>query len=563
MQKPPGNNLRDTKLNTKAGRQDNSSTRYCYLVVSLFFLVITQLPRPALAQEITLNNGISINILEDRDALTDLLGSALACRLAEELMIDLERSPVYTSSGTDCLVTDSFSNDQNALFSDASCQQPIILNEIPRLQYCMDATDNVRFGDGTGLPVQPAHEQWLLSPGNLFDIGAASLSGLQQPYLQRVNYKQVETDRGICNLEMRIYRNDLSATDSRSMLALHGGSWRARGFGFFGLEMTVPRLTDQGFVVFAPFYRLIDTDEGMPACHDATLAQVREDAADALRWVEQNASLYGASDFPTVFGQSAGAHLATSLAVDFPDRIANAVLFYPPTDFTDFGLRVIDGRYTNEQGLDILQAVVGTTVEEFDISASPVPENSFPQQVVTNPTSFPPMFMLHGLADELVEATHSTRLCGALSGDLEAVAEREFWIEQGDEQIVIDCDDRGSELHMIRQGDHALDVCLSDNILLQQLCLSGPEQSRRLVADTVNGAAQWAASVADVRAAQLDAGEIGGVGTNDGNAGSESRSGGSGSSFALLLVVVFVALRSSSPRRRGGPASRLRGDDGV
>jgi len=545
MQKSLCNNLRDTNLSNTADKQDNNKTRYCYLVVSLFFIVITQLPRPALAQTITINDNIPINILEDRDALTGLLGSALACRLAEELMIDLERSPVYTSVGTDCLVTESFSSDQNALFSDANCQQPVLVNEIPQLQYCTDATDNVRFGDGSGLPVQPAHDQWLLSPGNLFDIGAASLSGLQQPYLQRVNYKQVETERGTCNLEMRIYRNDLSATDSRSMLALHGGSWRARGFGFLGLEMTVPRLTDQGFVVFAPFYRLIDTDEGIPACHDATLAQVREDAADALRWVEQNASLYGASSFPAVFGQSAGAHLATSLAVDFPERVANAVLFYPPTDFTDFGLRVIDGRYTNDQGLDILQAVVGTTVEEFDVSASPVPENSFPQQVVTNPESFPPMFMLHGLADELVEATHSTRLCGALSGDLESVAEREFWIEQGDEEIVIDCDSRGSELHMIRQGDHALDICLSDNILLQQLCLSGPEQSRRLVADTVNEATQWAASVADVRAAQLDAGEIGG-GNN--SVDSENRSGGSGAGFGLLLGVMwFVRRRLNHP----------------
>ncbi len=552
MYKSLCNNLRDIYLNSTTDRQDNSNNRYCYLVVSLFFVVIAQLPRPALAQATTLNDNISINILEDRDALTDLLGSALACRFAEELMVELERSPVYTSTGTDCQVTEGFSSDQNSLFSDASCQQPIVLNEIPRLQYCTQATDNLSFGDGTGLPVQPAHDQWLLTPGNLFDIGAASLSGLRQPYLQRVNYKQVDTDRGTCNLEMRIYKNDLSDTDSRSMLALHGGSWRARGFGFLGLEMTVPRLTDQGFVVFAPFYRLIDTDEGPPACHGATLAQVREDAADALRWVEQNASLYGAGDFPTVFGQSAGAHLATSLAVDFPDRVANAVLFYPPTDFTDFGLRVIDGRYTNEQGLDILQAVVGTTAEEFDVSASPVPENSFPQQVVTNPASFPPVFMLHGLADELVEATHSTRLCGALSGDLETVAEREFWLAQGDEAIVIDCDNRGSELHLIRQGDHALDICLSDNILLQQFCLSGSEQSRALVADAVNGASQWAASVADVRAAQLSAGEIGGNGGNgdDNNSvNSESRSGGSGAAFGVLLlgVMLFVRRRFTLP----------------
>ena len=173
------------------------------------------------------------------------------------------------------------------------------------------------------------------------------------------------------------------------------------------------------------------------------------------------------------------------------------------------------------------------------------------------------MFMLHGLADELVEATHSTRLCGALSGDLDAVAEREFWLAQGDEEIVIDCDSRGSELHMIRQGDHALDVCLSGNILLRDFCLSGSEQSRNLVADTVNEASEWAASVADVRATEraallaLDA-------SDDSSASAditdivtdeitdETQSGGSGAIFALLLPLLLPLLlqRKLLPLRR-------------
>ncbi len=447
------------------------------------------------------------NVLEDRETLIDLLGNSLACRLSEELLIDLEREPLYAFDGGNCSTVVDIASQESAttIFADAQCQTPVSFSPMPQQTFCTLALDEQLLGDGGGLSRTAGHPEWTLSPGTRFDLGSASLRGLSQPYLQRVNYKQIETAEGTCNLEMRIYKNSIAETGLKPMVALHGGSWRARGFGFLGLEMTVPQFSAQGYVVFAPFYRLIDDKEAVPACHNATIAEVREDAADALQWVIENAATYGASDYPTVFGQSAGAHLATSLAVDFPEQIANAVLFYPPTDFSDFGLRVQDGRYTNEEGLGILEAVLGVPAVDIDLSQSPIPENTFPIQVLENPARYPPMFILHGLADELVEATQSTRLCGALAGDIESVPDREVWLQQSGLRDIVGCDQRSSQLHLIREGDHALDVCVSGNVLLQDLCLAGSVASRTLVADSVASAREWASSVATTRAEQREA----------------------------------------------------------
>ena len=440
--------------------------------------------------------------LENREALQTLLGNALACRISEELLEDLPRSSLYTSTPEGCVEAGALASGENDRFADAACQQPVSVSEIPQQAFCAEAFNTLELGDGANLRTAAAHDQWTLSPGNQYDVGAASLSGLNQPYVQRVNYKQVETAEGICNLEMRIYKNSIAETGLKSLVALHGGSWRARGFGFFGLEMTVPQLTAQGFVVFAPFYRLIDDREGTAACNNADIAAVASDAADALDWVQTNAAAYGASDLPTVFGQSAGGHLAASLLVNRPDEIASAVLFYPPTDFTEFGLRILDGSYTNEQGLGILESVLGVGPEGIDLSQSPIPENTFPAQILPAPQNFPPVFMLHGLADELVEATQSTRLCGALAGDIASAGDRASWLASGELRIILDCGEQGSELHLVREGDHALDVCLTSNIFLSDLCPSGTGSSRQLVADSVRTAAAWAADVADQRAAE-------------------------------------------------------------
>jgi len=66
---------------------------------------------------------------------------------------------------------------------------------------------------------------------------------------------------------------------------------------------------------FAPFYRLIGTEEGNAACNEATLSDVLGDAYDALDWVQANGVRNGIEGKPALFGQSAGGHTLAVLAV--------------------------------------------------------------------------------------------------------------------------------------------------------------------------------------------------------------------------------------------------------
>ena len=404
----------------------------------------------------------------DQPSLTELFRSSLTCALVEPLLADMPVAPLYTQQDGRCIskIPDDSARDY---FSDATCESPVAFEPTTLASHCELLQDAELLGEGQGIDMPV----WTLPPGARLDVGARSLVGVQQPYLQRQVYRTVQTANGECSLEMRVYApspvND--SAPRPSMLALHGGSWSARGFGFFGLEMTIPHYVNEGFVVYAPFYRLLGDSEGSAACNQATIEQIVDDAAFALAWVREHAADYGSSPTPVVFGQSAGAHLATSLAVNDADSVSAAVLFYPPTDFTDFALRAQQGFYTDEQGLRILERLLNVTASEADISASPIPENSFPQQIVQNGIDTPPMFMVHGMQDSLVEARQSVRLCDALAGrELLALD-----VEVGQPETlreVLSCGE-DSQLQLIREGQHALDVCIAGASLPTDLCPSG------------------------------------------------------------------------------------------
>jgi len=203
-------------------------------------------------------------------------------------------------------------------------------------------------------------------------------------------------------------------------------------------------------VVYAPFYRLLGDSDGSAACHNATISDIVSDAEAALAWVRQNASNFGSSSTPVVFGQSAGGHLAASLAINQPSNVAAGILFYPPTDFTDFALRVIV-----EGDLDI-----------------------------------PPLLMVQGMQDELVESRQSVRLCDALAGRQLLEVDEEVEAIVGLRQT-ISCG-ADSSLQLIREGQHALDVCLADLSISTDLCLSGSAASRREVASALLDASNFA-----------------------------------------------------------------------
>lgn len=462
-------------------------------------------------------------------SLQDIFQSTLACVLVEPLLADMQVEPLFIQNGTNCEPVVPDDSDQ-VYFSDSSCQSVVPFTATPIENYCGSLLNQETLGEGAGV----SSLQWTLSPGSRLDVGARSLDGVVQPYLQRQIYQTIDTAGGPCELEMRIYANSPipdSQGNSPSLLALHGGSWSARGFGFFGLELTIPHYVQQGFVVYAPFYRLLSDSEGSPACNQSDIASIVSDADAALDWIQENSATFGSSTRPVVFGQSAGAHLATSLLVNRANDVSGAVLLYPPTDFTDFALRAQQGFYSDEQGLGILERLIGMTAQEVDINASPVPENSFPIRIAEQGIEVPPVMIIHGMRDTLVESRQSTRLCDALNGQTLQAVDQEVETFPQLRKILACGEQGGSEVHLIREGQHALDVCFADFPLATDLCPSGSAASRAEVSQAIEEAVLFASLQAGFESAD---GPVSDQGNDD-----ETQPTGSGGAFGAWLMVTF------------------------
>ena len=144
----------------------------------------------------------------------------------------------------------------------------------------------------------------------------------------------------------------------------------------------------------------------------------------------------------------------------------------------------------NSQGLNILTKVIGGTAEEADLSATPVPENSFPTRIIEGALDVPPLMMVHGLQDDLVEARQSIRLCDALAGrQLMSVNTEVQPLAQLRESV--SCGEK-STLQLIQEGQHALDVCVVDTLIATDLCPSGSAASRLEVSGAIADAVSFA-----------------------------------------------------------------------
>lgn len=142
-------------------------------------------------------------------------------------------------------------------------------------------------------------------------LGAASrTSQLWPPYwLSRHGVTRrrnvVYAGRGNRALKLDIYRPQHVAGVLPAALYLHGGGYQYMSKNTHWMMAML--LAREGFVVFNVDYRLAPT-------HRFPAAQ--EDAADAYRWVCDNAGRYGADvDRLVVAGESAGGGLALSLAI--------------------------------------------------------------------------------------------------------------------------------------------------------------------------------------------------------------------------------------------------------
>lgn len=204
------------------------------------------------------------------------------------------------------------------------------------------------------------------------------------------------------DLTLDLYRPAGKINHHTAVLLLHGGGWRMGDKSM--MELFGPELARLGFVAVAPEYRLLG---------EAPWPAMLEDVKAAIRWTRTHADdLDIHPDRIAVQGFSAGAHLAlmaggTPEMPEFKgsggndaasDRVAAVVAFFPPIAFTT-------GAPTPETSpAEVL--LDKTATEEDAKQASPVSHLT---------ENYPPTFLLHGTADQVVSCATSLRMFDLLT----------------------------------------------------------------------------------------------------------------------------------------------------
>ncbi len=423
-------------------------------------------------------------LIKDSAISTSLVSSVAICELLQDQATNMGKNGLYQRDGNSC-IADPDHRQSGERFTDATCLTSVSYIAENPIEYCEELMNPTLLGNAA--KSHNKQGKWTLSNSTKLNVGVRSLSGKKQPYMSRAGFRTIEPvadESGKCELEMRIFKSDIAAAGLKPLLAFHGGSWTFRRSGVIGLEAQVSHLTDLGFVVFEPFYRLTGDDEANPECHNATGEEVLQDAEAALEWVLQNGSYYGAgSKSVAVTGQSAGAHLAAWLMVHRSPDISRGLLLYPPTDFTHFIEQYQAGSMQTEpQGLSAIKRFVGKPVAEIALDDPLVVQNSFPLIIARQPSSFPPAFILHGSGDTLVPVDHATRLCGAYNGSPESIRVSDTPDQWRQVEV---CGEEG-EIHIIAGAEHALDVCLFD-----AWCLAGRTDARKAASEALELGGLW------------------------------------------------------------------------
>ncbi len=447
-------------------------------------------------------NSSLLALLRTRDpAITDL-STVAACDTSRLLRQNLGRTPLFvTNSAGVCLPADLEGPDAGTYFSDGFCTNPVAYRPPSYTRFCEEmlaSAPNALLGNAATwdrdrlqvndpLPDQVS-QRWTLALGADFRLGVESLSGNALPFMKRFRYKGVATERGICELEMRVYKQAIPDANLTPLLALHGGSWAYRDGAFLGLESQMSHYTRLGFIVFAPFYRLAGEQDGNSACNGVNWQAITQDVSDALSWVQQFGPALGATPGSVrIMGQSAGGFLAAWLALHRPGDVARGLLLYPPTDALDFARNARSGGpYADYQAsLDTLERFLGIpdlTVIDVDNPPAAVTENALVRRA--SPGS-PPFFILHGNADRVVPSQQSVLLCNAYGGGAQndggdpaaGIFTRSYLCGTG-------------ELHLFAQGGHALDLlCVPGSF-----CPAGSPISAEFVAAALRRGRLWLAS---------------------------------------------------------------------
>lgn len=211
---------------------------------------------------------------------------------------------------------------------------------------------------------------------------------------------------GFRSLEVDLWRPG-RATTPPIVVWIHGGAWLT------GSRLRTPdtypdmfaQLCDAGFAVAAFDYR-----HSAEAVFPAQL----NDVTAGLNWlIEHAAELDVDPDRLAVWGESAGGHLASLLALtSAPGVVKCAVPFYAPSNFLSMRAQVLANPHRTE-----VPPAADVSPEALLIGGEPdrVPEKA----LAASPISYahaeaPPMLLLHGVADQVVPYAQSEELAARL-----------------------------------------------------------------------------------------------------------------------------------------------------
>jgi acetyl esterase/lipase len=137
-----------------------------------------------------------------------------------------------------------------------------------------------------------------------------------------------------------------------------------------------------------------------------------------IRWVKAHANEYKIDPNRLgLMGASAGGHLACLAAVtakaDSESSVHALAVFFPPTDFLDYGGKMSDPRADNDRGKLIRAMAFPNGVEKLsDEEITQTLTQISPARLVTKQS--PPFLLIHGDADRDVPLQQSERMLEAL-----------------------------------------------------------------------------------------------------------------------------------------------------
>ena len=326
--------------------------------------------------------------------------------------------------------------------------------------------------------------KWRPSVGSRFKIADFDQSERTVPYVKEVKY----AEKNSCNLSIRIFmKNPEEQLVLKPAIFIHGGAWQYRGVtSSIAVDPVIPYFTDKNYVVFSPFYRLLDEKSGPEECQSVTGQEIQDDILDAFNWIKDNLEKFGVdknSGF-TLAGQSAGGHLATFLAMEYPDYTEKVILLYPPLNFRSLLQKTLDGDYPHLKDDETIGKYLFGTGKPPNVNMLDDPltkKNSFSDRIKSYEKK-PVFMMLHGVKDTLVPFEQSVEFCENLGKSKTTSMD----IVGGNK---ITCGDRKSFLYLSSQGKHMMDLrCFTKNLgflfpmsfLNSILCPSGGEQDSEM-----------------------------------------------------------------------------------